>query len=419
MSKRRLRWLQVGGALLAAALGTALVSWNATAFDLSDLGFGRPAPRPSALPKIPRDTEGLLVKSLLEITQGQTQAALDTLDELLRVSPNFKLAHLVRGDLLMARARELNGFGNAPDASQESISDLRAEARVRLERYLNTQQADASPQFFWKLDPDQAHAILVDVSKSRLYLYRNVNGQPKYLADYYITVGKNGSEKWKEGDKRTPLGVYFAGARLPQSKLPDFYGSAAFPLNYPNEWDRHHGKTGHGIWLHGTPSDTYSRPPRASDGCVVMTNPDLQALIPFLQNGKTPVIITRSVPQAGEATFSGRKQDLEQAIESWRRAWQAQDTDRYLAHYSSAFFSGDRDFTAWAQEKRRIQAAGGKAKITLSNISMFRYPDSGQEMVVVNFEQDYKNNTLDNRMRKRQYWKLEDGRWKILYEGAA
>ena len=192
--------------LLAAALGTALVSWNATAFDLSDLGFGRPVPRPSALPKIPRDTEGLLVKSLLEITQGQTQAALDTLDELLRVSPNFKLAHLVRGDLLMARARELNGFGNAPDASQESISDLRAEARVRLERYLNTQQADASPQFFWKLDPDQAHAILVDVSKSRLYLYRNVNGQPKYLADYYITVGKNGSEKWKEGDKRTPLG---------------------------------------------------------------------------------------------------------------------------------------------------------------------------------------------------------------------
>ena len=50
---------------------------------------------------------------------------------------------------------------------------------------------------------------------------------------------------------------------------------------------------------------------------------------------------------------------------------------------------------------------------------MFRYPDSSQEMVVVNFEQDYKNNNLDNRMRKRQYWKLEDGRWKILYEGAA
>lgn len=419
MSKRRFKWLQFGGVLAVVMGATAFVSWNATAFDLSDLGFGRPAPRVPALPKIPRDTEGLLVKSLLEITQGQTQAALDTLDELLRVSPNFKLAHLVRGDLLMARARELNGFGNVPDASQESISDFRAEAKVRLERYLNEQQADASPHFFWKLDPEQAHAILVDVSKSRLYLYRNVNGQPKYLADYYITVGKNGSEKWKEGDKRTPLGVYFAGTRLPQNKLPDFYGSAAFPLNYPNEWDRHHGKTGHGIWLHGTPSDTYSRPPRASDGCVVMTNPDLKALIPFLQSGKTPVVITRSVPEDAAEVLGERKQDLEEAIESWRRAWQDQDTQRYLAHYSRDFFSGDRDFETWAQEKRRIQSSGLKAKITLSNVSMFRYPDSSQEMVVVNFEQDYKNNNLDNRMRKRQYWKLEDGRWKILYEGAA
>src|SRR3546814_8483534 len=49
-------------------------------------------------------------------------------------------------------------------------------------------------------------------------------------------------------------------------KLPDFYGDGAYPLNYPNEWDKHEGRKGYGIWLHGTPSTTYSRPPRASDG---------------------------------------------------------------------------------------------------------------------------------------------------------
>ena len=30
-------------------------------------------------------------------------------------------------------------------------------------------------------------------------------------------------------------------------------GDGAFPLNYPNEWDRRLNKTGSGIWLHGTP----------------------------------------------------------------------------------------------------------------------------------------------------------------------
>ncbi len=45
---------------------------------------------------------------------------------------------------------------------------------------------------------------------------------------------------------------------------------------------------GHGIWLHGTPSDTFSRPPKASDGCVVLANTDLDALAKNLQIGTDP-----------------------------------------------------------------------------------------------------------------------------------
>ncbi len=38
---------------------------------------------------------------------------------------------------------------------------------------------------------------------------------------------------------------------------------------------------------------------------------------------------------------------------------------------------------------------------------------------LVNFEQDYDSNNLSNRMHKRQYWMKRDGRWQIVYEGAA
>lgn len=404
------------GCVGAVAMGcAAFMPWNASA-----LAFGmtdRPAKLAVAQPDIPRDAEGLLVKSLLEITQGRTQSALDTLDELLRIAPNFKLAHLVRGDLLMARAHELNGFGSASNGPQETIADFREEAQVRLEHYLSQQNARNIPEYLWQLDHDQQYAIVVDTSKSRLYLYRNEDGKPRYVGDYYVTVGKNGSEKWKEGDKRTPLGIYFAGTQLPNKKLPDFYGTAAFPLNYPNEWDRHQGRNGHGIWLHGTPSDTYSRPPRASDGCVVLTNPDLQALSPILQNGKTPVIITRDMQWFATTQLAAQKEDLMRAIDGWRAAWETQQTDGYLSYYSSSFFGQGLDFERWSQEKRRIQAAIEPGKITLSNISMFRYPDDQQQMVVVNFDQEYKSKDLINQMRKRQYWVLENKRWKILYEG--
>lgn len=402
---------------LLAAIGLSLAfapSWNATALNI----VAERPPKHSFAFSIQPNTEGLLIQSLIDITQGRTDTALATIDKLISNAPNFKLAHLVRGDLLMARARQLGSFGAGIDAPTGTITDFRDEARVRLEHYLDAQAAPDATDYLWQLDDSQQDAIVVDTAKSRLYLYRNENGAPKYVADYYITVGKNGSGKEEEGDKRTPLGLYFAGSRL-QRKLPDLYGSAAFPLSYPNEWDRHNGKNGHGIWLHGTPSDTYSRPPRASDGCVVLTNPDLQALAPILQTGKTPVIIARDLAPVASEQLAAEKEQLLHDIDAWRHAWESQDANNYLAFYSRDFFAPGHDFDRWAQEKRRILATRTDPTITLSNISMFRYPNDGQTMVVVNFDQDYKSNNLDDRMRKRQYWILENNRWKILYEGAA
>lgn len=401
----------VGRLLLVLSLA---LPWNATAIHLSD----RPTRMESFLHGTPREIEAILVRSLLQTTQGKLDAALGDIETVIRAVPNFKLAHLVRGDLLQAKARQLTGFGNVPDAPNEEIADFRDEARVRLERYLSREDEPTRPDYLWQLDASQRHAIVVDASKSRLYVYRNDNGKPRYMADYYITVGKNGSEKQKEGDKRTPLGVYSSSQQLPKNKLPDFYGSAAYPLSYPNEWDRHQGKNGHGIWLHGTPSSTYSRPPRASDGCVVLTNPDISALAPILKEGNVPVVITAgsSVPPD---EVRGQRERLMQALEEWRSNWEQQDTEDYLARYSRDFFSEGKNFSAWAEEKRRIQQAKTKTSIILSNVSIFRYPDNQQQMAVINFTQEFKSAHLDNRMRKRQYWVLDNGQWKILYEGAA
>lgn len=387
--------------------------WNATAIHLAD----RPSRLEAFLHGTPRQVEGLLVRSLLETTQGKLDAALGDIEEVIRAVPNFKLAHLVRGDLLQAKARQINGFGSAPDAPHDEIADFRDEARVRLERYLAREETPVQPDYLWQLDPEQRYAMVVDTVKSRLYVYRNDNGKPRYVADYYVTVGKNGSEKQKEGDKRTPLGVYFTSQQLPKNKLPDFYGNAAYPLSYPNEWDRHQGKNGHGIWLHGTPSDTYSRPPRASDGCVVLTNPDISALAPILRDGKTPVVIAAE-SKATPDELRKQREDLLQSLDQWRSDWEKQDTEKYLAKYSQNFFSEDKNFSAWADDKRRIQQYKTPTKITLSNVSVFRYPDGRKQMAVVNFNQHFKSDRLDNRMRKRQYWVLEDGQWKILYEGA-
>lgn len=362
--------------------------------------------------------EALLVNILLEIKQNRLDTALRDVEALLHVNPNFKLAHLIRGDLLMARARPLTNFGNAAGASPDQVADFRDEARVRLQRHLEQPPSGRIPKYLLQMQPEQHHAVVVDTSKSRLYLFENNAGEPRYLADYYITVGKAGTEKLREGDQKTPLGVYFVTANLAVEKLGDFYGVGAFPLSYPNEWDKRQGKNGHGIWLHGVPRDTYSRPPRASNGCVVLSNPDMASLGKNLRAGLTPVVISDRVEWVSVEEWRSQRERFKGEVEAWRRDWESLDSERYLKHYSRAFSANGQDLAAFSAQKKQVNASKKTLQVRLNDLSVFQYP--GQDhLMVVTFTQDYRSNNLNNVMRKRQYWKHEEGGWRIVYEGAA
>lgn len=365
--------------------------------------------------------EAQLKRILDEIEANRLDAALQKTEALLRQYPNFRLANLIKGDLLLARGKPISSFGAAANAPQDRLNDLREEAVARLRAYRDKPTANQVPRYLLQMPADQKYAVVIDTKKSRLYLYQNDTsngGRPRFVADYYITHGKLGTDKKREGDKRTPIGVYRVTSSLPTQKLGDLYGTAAYPLDYPNEWDRRQGRGGHGIWLHGTPSDTYSRPPKASDGCVVLANADLTALAKNLQIGTTPVIISDSVEWLSLDDWQAERSALNRKIEEWRSDWESRDSERYLRHYSKRFQSSNQNFEQFAQQKRQVNSSKEWIKVQLANQSVFRNPGK-EEFVVVTFDQDYRSNNLSNQMRKRQYWIREDGTWKIIYEGAA
>ena len=369
-----------------------------------------------AEPETP-NSENRLVKSLQAINNRQLDAALNEVDSLVQAYPNFKLAQLVKGDLLMAHAGAIDSFGSAKNAPSDVIQGLREEARVRLQRVLSQTDSQLTPSFLWQLNAAQKYALVVDTSRSTLYVYENVAGKARYVTDFYITIGKLGAEKFIEGDQRTPIGVYFVESHYPREKLADLYGNGAYPLNYPNEWDLKRKKTGSGIWLHGSPSDTYSRPPRDSNGCVVLSNEDLDRIGPYLQVGITPVIITNSMSWSDEDDKKERAA-LTQSIEQWRADWSNLDTEAYLSHYSHDFSSSNKDFKSWSEHKRWVNSRKSWVNVDLENVSMFTYPNQ-PGLVVVNFEQNYQSNNLSSRLNKKQYWIKHDNQWKIIYEGAA
>ena len=359
--------------------------------------------------------EARFERVLRGMTGGRLPAALDEMRRLAELYPNWRLAHLVHGDLLLARGAPIARFGNTAYAAPERLEDFRVEALARLRASRDAPRPGTIPRYLLQFDRRQRNAIVVDASRSRVYVYENTGGTPRLIQDYYSALGKNGVDKLREGDRKTPLGVYHVTASIPGSKLPDLYGWGAFPISYPNEWDRITGRTGYGIWLHGVPSDTYARAPRSSDGCVALANADLAELAKQVRVGVTPVIIADQIEWTTPEASRDEREAFMNQLEAWRRDWQSLDAGRYLGHYAREFRSDGMDFAAWSAHKRRVNAAKRWIRVSLDRVSVLRSPGP-KALMVVSFDQDYRSSNLVQRTRKRQYWTVEGKRWRIAYE---
>lgn len=377
------------------------------------------APRPVARPAV-RDgeTEARLIEVYRLIGQARGRDALARAEALVRDHPNFQLAQLVYGDLLASQARPVRMLGDVPDTTARAgaalLAELRDESQVRIRALRERPPAGTVPSQFLALSPRVKHAIAVDASRSRLYLFQNTATGLKLLGDYYISVGKLGIEKVVEGDQRTPLGVYFITSNLDPKSLKDFYGSGALPINYPNAYDARRGKTGSGIWLHGTPPNQFSRAPKATDGCVVLANPDLERIINTVEVRTTPVVIAQTLQWVAPQSTRADAQRFEDALNAWRTAKSSGDAERTLGFYAADFSAGGKNLAQWAPTLRtEVERVRGR-EIELKDLTYLRWTDTADTMVVTFGEVASGERTGTT---KRQYWVRQGQQWKIFYEG--
>ena len=362
--------------------------------------------------------EARLIDIYKLIGQAKTREALPLAERLVREHPNFQLAQLVYGDLLTAQLRPVRTLGDVPDTTAKAaalpLAELRKESQLRLQALRERPAEGLIPTQLINLSAQNKHAIAIDTSRSRLYLFENSRTGLKLLNDYYISVGKSGIEKTVEGDLRTPLGVYFVTSNLDPKSLKDFYGSGALPINYPNQLDIKRGKTGSGIWLHGTPPDQFSRAPLSTDGCVVLANPDLERVIRTVQVRTTPVVIAQSLKWVAPQTVQADSKPFEEAFKAWQSAKSSGDMTRLMAWYTPDFSSHGKTLAQWAPAlQAEVKKLDGR-NVELKDISYLRWTDANDTMVVTFGELAQGAKTGQT---KRQYWIRQGGQWKIFFEG--
>ncbi len=358
--------------------------------------------------------EDRLLDAVNAIQQGNFELALQRLKRLTTQLPDFKLAQLMYADVLRSRVEAFDmAAAGIDEAEQRNLLLQEVKNRYLASRDQNT--GKRIPSVLARLDAHYRHAIVVDLEKSRLYVFSNHASEPELVNDYFISMGRGGPGKFNEGDLKTPLGVYFVQSYIPPLQLADKYGAGAYPINYPNAWDRINGRTGHGIWLHGTRSGTYNRPPLASEGCVVLPNPDLLDVGSYIELKNTPVLIGEKIEWLEQAQWKKYRQQFTSLHSQWEADWESLNVDNYLKHYSQRFVSGSNSLDEWARHKRRVSQHKTFVDVELSNVSLLVHPD--EDVMVATYLQHYRSDNFTSQSWKRQYWNKEaDGQWRIVFE---
>ncbi len=263
-----------------------------------------------------------------------------------------------------------------------------------------------------RLKGNQDYALLVDKSTQMLRLYREQKERIVLLQSFACSTGENHGEKHRPGDKKTPEGIYrFTGIRTGRD-LPPRYGKLAFPLDYPNLFDRKKGRDGNGIWLHATNEPLRAYLPNKTLGCIVISNKDIQTLARIIRPNDTPIIIYDKIPLARIDEQTKLRKRILNFVSAWKKSWEDRDLDRFIGFYASGFTHKGRGIKAWRTYKRKIFKRSGKISIRLTPYRILRY----KEYLTVSFLQKYRSERHADKGIKRLFLIQEKNQWRIAGE---
>lgn len=218
------------------------------------------------------------------------------------------------------------------------------------------------------------YVLLVDKEQRKLSVFERNGENIKKVEEYPTDIGKNGGNKTKRDDRKTPEGIYFLEKRLSQPEIPfSLYGTMAFTTNYPNLFDQRDKKTGSGIWLHAIPDSVPLT--RGSKGCVVVRNEVIKKLDDYIKLRETPILIFDQVDYVSKDEHEKRRVELNVFIEDWRKAWESNDIEKYMSFYDRDFKAPGYSFDSWKKHKSGLKSKYEYTKIHLSQPYIIQHND--------------------------------------------
>ena len=266
--------------------------------------------------------------------------------------------------------------------------------------------------YFANLSADSTdNVLLVDkASQALLVLNSNGPGTIQVLDTFRITTGKLTGDKEKEGDFKTPEGIYEIRSLIQGQQLSTKYGPMAFTLNYPNFVDQLKGRNGSNIWIHGRDEEIIDR---QTKGCISLENGNLLQLSQYIQLQKTQVIIIDSLNHQDCRADSEKFGMVDALIHHWLKAWEEGDSDTYASLYSTQFTTQSwRRLADYLQYKKLLDSSYIWKKIEAEKIWRLQSDSEAH----IQFQQNYLCPVFYTEGTKQLIFIWADSTWKIVTE---
>jgi len=261
------------------------------------------------------------------------------------------------------------------------------------------------------------HIILVEKDRQLLHLLR-YDGRPELLRSIPCTTGQNKGDKSVVGDLKTPEGVYFFTRHIDGGELPPLYGAGAFPMDYPNFFDRKDLRKGSGIWLHGVEYEGRVQKARDTRGCVAVGNDDFRELAEIIELRDTPIVVVKSLDWIDAPSLEGLDGEVQAALAGWLEAWQGKEIEQFIDHYAPDFRSRGMDRDAWKAYKDRFNHLYEFIEVEVRDLAVLL---EAEDRAVVDFRLLYASDRYRDEGYKQLYlkklpegWKISGERWRPL-----
>lgn len=280
-------------------------------------------------------------------------------------------------------------------------------------RWLLAAEAASLPASLLQVPAGVGAILVAETDTATLYRFDSDSG----LADErYMSIGQNGVGKQRPWDRRTPLGIYFIVEQLDTTRLHERYGAAAFPLDYPNIWDRRNRRGGDGIWIHGVDPGGGQRPPLDTDGCIALPNEELLAIADEFVPLVTPVIITRKIRWMSAEQITAIRLELESALHDWETSFRSGDLHRYLSLYADDFEYRGMSRADWSAFRMQTFSNRPIREFELQDVLLLADPED-ERLYLSRFQQRIIDDERTVTTVKRLYWRrTESGKFQIVAE---